>query len=108
VYYSTPFVSYSTNVNLYNSILRKFKATQNSKPSDMVFKGFEITYRYIKTLSQFPNSFMGHLNDSRNKVFADLRFEPVYALNDSEIPDYWENTKLYFVKKTDGLVKGIY
>jgi len=108
VYYSTPFVSFSSNATLYNSIIKKFKATQNSKPSDMVFKGFEITYRYVKTLSQFPENFMDHLNDSRNKVFADLRFEPVLTLKDGEIPDYWENKKLYFVKKTDGLVKAVY
>jgi ABC-type branched-subunit amino acid transport system substrate-binding protein len=108
VYYSTPFVSYSANASLYNAFVKKYKTTQNSKPSDMVFRGFEITYRYVKTLAQNPDSFIEHVNDSRNKVFADFRFEPVHILKDGETPDYWENKKLYFVKKTDGLVKGVY
>jgi hypothetical protein len=108
VYFSTAFVSYSANADLYASISRKFKKIANSRPSDMVYKGFELTYRYVKTLAKYPDTFMQHLNDPACKVFADFDFEEVKARSNSDNPDYWENKKLYFIKKTDGAVKGVY
>lgn len=108
VYYSTPFITYSGNAGAYRSIAKKFKTLANSNPSDMVYKGFEITYRYIKTLYRHPNDFLDHINDTNAKVFADFKFEPVTTENGSNEPDYWENSKIYFIKKTDGEIKGVY
>lgn len=108
VYYSTPFISYSGNAGVYSSLTKKFKKIVNSKPSDMVFRGFEVTYRYIKTLYQHPSDFMQHVNDSNCKVFADFKFEAVPSKDTEEVTDYFENKKIYFVKKTDGAIKGVY
>jgi hypothetical protein len=74
----------------------------------MVFKGFEITYRYIKTMYYHPNDFMDHINDTSFRVFADFNLEPIISKENEEQIDYWENRKLYFVKKTDGAIKGVY
>ena len=75
----------------------------------MVFKGFEITYRYIKTLYEHPEDFLQYVNDPRYKMFADFNFEPVPAPETGQLGvDYWENKKIYFVKKTDGAIKGVY
>jgi hypothetical protein len=108
VYYSTPFISYSGNPNVYSSLIKKFKKIANSKPSDMVFKGFEVTYRYIKTLYQHPDEFMKYVNDGSCKVFADFKFEAVVSKQGTDVTNYWENKKIYFVKKTDGTIKGVY
>ena len=93
---------------MYNSLTTKFKKIANSKPSDIVFKGFEITYRYVKNLVLHPESFVQHVNDTDSKIFADFRFEPVTLKKGSVQADYWENKKIYFVKKTAGVVKGVY
>lgn len=107
VYFSTAFVSYSANAELYSNLSKKFTKIANSRPSDMFFKGFEITYRYVKTLAKHPENFLEHINDADNKVFADFNFQQVYTYSDDS-PNYLENKKLYFVKKTDGAVKGVY
>ena len=80
----------------------------NSKPSDMAFKGFEITYRYLKTYYTHPSDFMKYINDSSDKIFADFNFEAVQSKDSSATINYWENKKIYFVKKTDGAIKGVY
>ena len=108
VFYSTPFVSYSANAAVFNSVNKKFKKITNSRPSDMAFKGFEITYRFVKTLYEHPEDFMAHINDKKYKLFADFDFEANLTSDKDERIQYWENKKLYFVKKTDGQVKGIY
>jgi hypothetical protein len=108
VYYSTPFISFSGNASIFASINTRFKKISNSKPSDMVFKGFEITYRFIKTMYQHPNDFMAHINDPGYRVFADFDFDAVVPADGTIQIDYWENKKIYFVKKTDGLIKGVY
>lgn len=108
VYYSTPFLSYSGNPAAFASLTKKFKKIANSRPSDMVFKGFEITYRYVKTLYEHPQDFMDHINDSQYKMFTDFKFEPVLSKENEDQTDYWENRKIYFIKKTDGQIKGVY
>jgi hypothetical protein len=109
VYYSTPFISFSGNAAAYTSITKKFTAHANSKPSDMVFKGFEITYRYIKTLYENPQTFWENMNNPKYKLFADFNIEVVAAkANENSLIKYWENNKIYFVKKTDGAIKGVY
>ena len=106
VYYSTPFISFSANSKVYNSIAAKFKKLASSRPSDMVYKGFEVTYRFIKTLAEEPGDFMKHINDRDYRLFAEFDFQPVY-MRKSDEPDYVENKKVYFIKKTDGVVKTI-
>lgn len=108
VYFSTPFVSYSGNADVFTSLSKKFKKIANSKPSDMVFKGFEITYRYLKTYYYHPADFMQYINDSSRRIFADFKFEPIQSKDTSATINYWENKKIYFVKKTDGAIKGVY
>jgi hypothetical protein len=108
VYYSTPFVSYSGNAAVFSSISKKFKALANSRASDMVFKGFEITYRYIKTMAEHPDDFMQFVNDPKYRIFAEFNFQPVISKENDLQTDYYENKKIYFVKKTDGQVRGVY
>jgi len=74
----------------------------------MVFKGFEITYRYVKTLYEHPIDFLQYMNDAQYKLFADFNFQPISSRNEASLMDYWENKKIYFVKKTDGAIKGVY
>lgn len=110
VMYSTPFVSLTANVDVYNSLARQYALTQNSRPSDMALKGFEITYRFVSMLQRWPtlDSFTLHINDKTDKVFCDYNFQPVFTKGDNQGIHYYENKQLYFVKKVDGHVKGIY
>lgn len=111
VMYSTPFVSLSANIDAYNAMAQYYTKNLNSRPSDMALKGYELTYRYIKTLTKWPDpaDFARHVNDGAFKVFCDFNFQPVRNPSSAGVTvEYYENKKLYFVRKLDGNVKGIY
>jgi hypothetical protein len=111
VMYSTPFVSLSANIDAYNAMAQYYNKNLNSRPSDMALKGYELTYRYIKTLTKhpYPEDFARHANDGAFKVFCDFNFQPVRNPSSAAVTvEYYENKKLYFVRKLDGNVKGIY
>ena len=74
----------------------------------MVFRAFELTYRFVKGMALHPKDFSAHLNDSDVKIFTEFKFEPVLLKKTNAAADYYENKKIYFVKKTDGAIKSVY
>ena len=107
IMYPTPFLTSSGNSKVYNSISNKYKARAHSRASDMVYKGFEITYRYIKNMLSHQDHIVD-LGDHAGKIFSDFDLQPVKIRTVKNEPDYYENKKVYFVKKMDGAVKGIF
>jgi hypothetical protein len=107
IIYSTPF-SYSSNKTLYADITKSYKAKFSSRPSDMVFKGFETAYHFTKLLTKHGNNLVNNLSDKDFTVFNTFDIQTV-KLNKSSIkPDFLENKKLYFVKKREGYVVSVY
>lgn len=108
--FSSPFISSSGNVDVYNSLSKTYARKQNSKPSDMAIKGFEITYRFVQNLLANPTleAFADHANDRTYNIFNDFDFVPVTDAADNTLIHYFENRKLYFIRKMDGVVKGVY
>jgi len=51
----------------------------------------------------YPNDFMSHLNEKSIKVFTDYTFRPVMKKG-SNVPDYFENKHLYFIKIFNGVM----
>lgn len=106
VYYGTPFVTASGNVELFEQFNKKYRALTNSRPSDVAFKGYEITRRYLEVLANYPDTFLDHINDEKYRLFTNFSFQPVGSKS-SEMANYHENFKIYFVKKTDGILKDV-
>jgi hypothetical protein len=103
VYYTTPY--YNSKMDDYSKkikdvYLRKYKGF----PSDMTYKGYEVTMQFIGLLQLYPNDLLSHLNDYNQKIFSDYRFKPVQQKKDSALPDYFENKNLYFLKMLNGNV----
>ena len=101
VYFTSPYCNnkwddYSKMV--LNAYTKKFKG----KPSDMAFKGFEAVYLFTKLLTRYPGDVITHLNDKTLKIFNEYNFRPVMLKKENEVPDYFENKHLYFVKLVNG------
>ncbi|RYF87498.1 MAG: hypothetical protein EOO03_10580 [Chitinophagaceae bacterium] len=101
IYYTSPFYNnkwdnYSKRIK--STYLRKYKGI----PSDLTYKGFEITQQFALLLSRYPNDVLSHLNDYPSRIFSDFNFKPVFNSSDSTVPDYFENKHLYFVKILNG------
>jgi Periplasmic binding protein len=106
IYYSTPFYISPEDKNAI-AIQQVFKTKFYSRPSDMVYRGFETLYHFGKLLIQHKENIGSGLSDKRFLLFTQFDIQPVFDKQTMTL-DYFENKKLYFVKKIDGVVKAVY
>ncbi len=101
MYYSSPY--YNEKTDLYSRyITDHFRKVYKSRPSDMAFKGFELTYYFVKLLTQDGVYFNKDLNKPGNRVFTSFNFQPVYLKDGAaDMPDYFENKNIYIIQKGD-------
>lgn len=100
IYFTTPY--YNKKEDNYSRILIDAYAKKTKgKPTDMAFKGFESAYLFIKLLTKYPNDFMSHLNEKPYRIFSEYNFRPVLKKT-GNLPDYFENKHLYFIKILNG------
>ena len=99
--YTTP--HYDSTDNPFDSILvKKYFQIYRTKPSDMAYKGFGITWYFTNLLLQYPDSIIYHINDSALSVFHDYNFRPVYIEKQNDTPDYYENKHLFIMEILNG------
>jgi hypothetical protein len=107
VVYSTPFVFNSNNRELSNEVVRTYREKYYSRPSDMVYKGYEATYHFSRLLTKYRTNLINNLSDKQFTLFNQFDIQPVKLKSGNLKPDYLENKKLYFIKKQQGVVKNI-
>ncbi len=107
IVYTTPYY-FSRTDKMGKYITNKYKDKYFARPSDWVFKGFETMYHFTKLFLKNPTDFMGHLSDKDGKLFNEFDIQPIKIKPFSFITDYYENKKLYFIKKQDGVTKQVY
>jgi hypothetical protein len=102
ILYTTP--HYNGISNSFNeSLIRKYFQLYRAKPSDMAYKGFELSYYFINLLLNHPNDFMANINNKRYAAFHDFLFKPVYIdPANTARPDYYENKHLYIMHILNG------
>jgi hypothetical protein len=103
ILYTTPFYTNPAD-NLVKSIQQYFKTKFYSRPSDMVFRGYETTWHFAKLLLQYGKNLSGSIGEKKYKVFDDFDIEPVFLNKQNMTLDYFENKKIYFIRKLDGNV----
>jgi len=101
IVYSTPFYLNPTDT-LVKVIQQNFKTRFYSRPSDMVYRGYESVYRFGHLLLEHPGGLSGSVGENRFKVFNAFEILPVFLNRQTMTLDYLENKKLYFIKKMDG------
>ena len=105
IIYGHPFYHAKTD-KLSTEINNYFTTKMYARPSDMVFRGYEVMWKYSKLLAQYKTDLSSNLNNKSNKVFTDFDIQPV--LNKQTMTmEYFENKKLYFIKWQDGVIKGV-
>ncbi len=105
IIYSTPY-KYNRTDKLAQYINLSYRNKVAGRPSDMVFKGFEAMYHFGKLLIKHQNNIVTQLSDNSFTLFNEFDFVPVKSKSEN-IPAYLENKRIYFVKKTDGVIKSI-
>jgi hypothetical protein len=105
IIYGLPFYNAKTD-KISTEINSYFTTKMYARPSDMVFRGYEVMWKYAKLLAEFKTDLSSNLNNKNNKVFTDFDIQPV--LNKQTMTmEYFENKKLYFIKWQDGVIRGV-
>lgn len=106
IIYSDPF--YNAKVDkVSQSITSYFNRVMFARPSDMVFRGYEVMFRYARLLLQYGSDISSNLGNKQGKIFTDYDIQPVITKPNMTL-DYFENKKLYFLKYQDGLLKSVF
>jgi len=106
VIYTSPY-NYSKTNTIVSNVTSKYKVKYNAKPSDLVFKGYETMLRLGKTISLYGANALQLFSDDLFKVINSLDIQPYYNKDNKTQIDFYENQKLYFIKKVDGIVKSV-
>jgi hypothetical protein len=105
IMYSTPFYLSRTE-RLVASISHEFNEKMSARPSDMVFRGYEVMLKFAKLLIQHGKDFNSHINNKQFRVFTDFDIQPVLNKQNMTL-EYFENRKLYFLKFLDGKLAAV-
>jgi hypothetical protein len=81
-----------------------YKKKTYSRPTDLVYKGFELTWYFSGLLGKYDTTFMQHLDDNSLNILTDYDFRPVQWSKTSTGPDYYENKRVYIIKRLNGVV----
>lgn len=105
IIYSTPFYNARTD-KVSIEISNHFNNNMYARPSDMVFRGYEVTWKFGKLLLQYGKDLSSNLGSKQNNLFRDFDIQPVLNRKDMSL-EYFENKKLYFLKWQDGIIKSV-
>ncbi|TBR19494.1 MAG: hypothetical protein EPO57_03020 [Chitinophagaceae bacterium] len=106
LYYGQPFYFDKSN-SLIQSITNQFQLSMYARPSDMIFRGFEVMLKYAYLLRQYKTDLSSHLTTSNFNVFTNFDIHPVVNRK-TLVLDYFENKKIYFIKWQDGNINAVY
>lgn len=101
IYYSTTF--YNTGTVAYANFTKAFSELTYGRPSDLAYKGFELSWHFINLLLKYDDELMQHLNERTFKAFNEYDFKPIFNKTSGR-PNYFENKRVYILKRSNGVV----
>jgi len=75
------------------------KATY-TRPSELAFHSFELTYIFMRLLQQYDRDLMSHISDKQHYLITDFDFRPIRGKSNDI--DYYENKRVYMLKLENG------
>jgi hypothetical protein len=103
--YSTPFNLPRTS-KYYLYLSEQYRNKFNGRPSDMYFRGLENTYHFAKLMVYHGAQLKQNLSDKSFSLFQEYDFKPELNSKTNTL-QYYENKKLYFVRKQNGIIKSV-
>jgi ABC-type branched-subunit amino acid transport system substrate-binding protein len=80
-----------------------YKRKSYSKPSDIAYKGFDLTWYFSCLLNKYQDSLLQHLEDNSCNLLTDYDFKPVQFNKTGSGPDYFENKRVFMIKRLNGV-----
>lgn len=85
------------------SMEERFKFFTGIKPSSSAFKGFELTYYFISLLHKYSALVFNKAEDKKFMVMNGFDFKSVKWLPGAPDADYYENKRIYFIRRLNGV-----
>lgn len=104
IIYSTPYLFSKADKEV-NKFIATYNATFSANPSEWAFKGFEAMYHFTKIVLDYGELSTHFLSEKKYKLFNEFSIQPVYNKYNKLSINYFENKKLYFIKKSSGKIK---
>lgn len=104
IIYPSPFYRKSDRIS--QALASSFSNRIKARASDMYYRGYEVTYKFLKLLITNKGDLASNLSSKKYNVFTDFDIQPVIRKNNMTL-DYFENKKLYFIKWQDGSIKSV-
>lgn len=102
IYYTTAF-NIPSGHQWAAKIDEKVKSITGVKPSMSFIKGYELTYYFANILSKYGEIRVDTPESKPFKVLNDFDFRPVKWSATSTVPDYYENKRIYFIRRLNGV-----
>jgi ABC-type branched-subunit amino acid transport system substrate-binding protein len=103
IYFSSPFYISPTN-NWAKEMDELFKNNIYTKASLSAFKGFELTYYFASVFSKHGRVYVDDPSDVLFTPLNDLAFKAVKTKGPEGPIDYFENKKLYLLRRLNGVI----
>lgn len=101
IYYSSTF--HNNHSYKWTSFTKTFADKTNGRASDLAFRGFDLSYMFSQLLLKHGKQLTQNLNDKSFRWFLDYDFKPILNKSSGK-PDYFENKRIYILKKSNGLI----
>lgn len=103
VIYSAAFYNPGREENVWvDAFTRAYGKSTYTLPSEMAFRGYELTYLFGHMLNSFKDQLMDNIDEKKFRVLTDFDFRPVRWSKNAVTADYYENKRIYIVKKLTG------
>jgi ABC-type branched-subunit amino acid transport system substrate-binding protein len=86
----------------------EYRKRTYSRPTDMAFKGYELTWYFSGLLNKYGRDLIKHLDDNMFNILTDYDFRPIIWNKETGLPDYYENKRVYMVRRYMGLSSVVY
>ena len=103
IIYSTPF--YNPRTDQASKFITTYYAKKMfSRPSDLVFRAYGLTYHFGHLLNRYGKDINKNLSSKEYRTFYDFDIKPDYQ---NGAISHYENKKLYFLNYLNGAIKAV-
>lgn len=101
LFYTATF--FNTGTVAATNFTKGFADLTYGRPSDVAYRGYELTRFFVHLLLRYDTQLMQHLNERTYRSFTEFDFRPVLNSTSGK-PDYFENKRIYILKRSNNLV----
>ena len=87
---------------------KNYRKRTYSKPTDLVFKGYETTWKFVNLLLKYDTTLLQHLDDKSFNLLTESDFRPIQWSKTSAGPDYYENKRVFLIRRLNGVSTRVY